>query len=443
MHRVIFGSVVILALSAAAAAQSGDKAARQRATSQAQEWFAAAAGQKPRAPVFAGTLSADNARALVPLLWRARCDAARAAKVQPLQLPEGEGAVATSEPATIAVGDKEFPFVIVRRGERPDDGWPLFLCMHGGGGNGRAKGPHAWNVNTREWQAQRMLAQRYYEPAGLYFVPRMADDRLGRWWHDHNQVAFDRVIDAALLLHGVDPDRVYLTGISEGGYGAIRFAGNLPDRFAAIGGMAAAEPLGTSPPENMRNVAFRIDIGERDTQFDRVGLARRMGERLDELRAADPEGYLHVVNVQKGKGHGIDYRPTPRWLAQHTRRSRPDRVVWTVRRFHRRVALQRYWLALDAAPEQLPASLDARIERTDAGGRVTVTTRGFAGRLRIRLDDELLDLDRPITVVVDGEERVPVTVQRSLEVMLRTLAQRADPRACYCAELVVDVEARD
>ena len=47
---------------------------------------------------------------------------------------------------------------------------------------------------------------------------------------------FERVVREAIARFDVDPDRVYLLGISEGGYGAIRFAGNRPDRFAACGG---------------------------------------------------------------------------------------------------------------------------------------------------------------------------------------------------------------
>ena len=39
-----------------------------------------------------------------------------------------------------------------------------------------------------------------------------------------------------------------------------------------------------APPENMRNIAFRADIGEKDTMFDRVGLNRRYGQALEQLR---------------------------------------------------------------------------------------------------------------------------------------------------------------
>lgn len=414
---------------------------RRAAAAAARRWFATGRANGEAPPEFGDTITFADARALVPLLWRARQNAARDAEVPGLAEADAAGATATSAEAMLTVGDYEFPYVIVRRGQRPERGFALFVCLHGGGGNPRANGPHAWSVNTREWQAQRTLAQRVYEPDGLYLVPRMADDRRGRWWHDHNQIAIDTFVDAALLLHGVDPDRVYLTGISEGGYGAIRFAGNRPDRFAAIGGMAAAEPLATSPAEDMRNVAFRIDIGERDTQFDRVGLARRMGARLDELRAEDPDGYEHVVNIQAGRGHGIDYRPTPTWLAEHVRDARPDRVAWTVRPFDSRVALRRHWLALDAAPKDFPARVDARIVRGDLRHqRIEVRTDGSIGRLRIRLDDDLADLSSPITVVANGVARPPVRVERSLPVMLRTLAERADPRACFSTEIVVEID---
>lgn len=204
------------------------------------------------------------------------------------RLAEPAASAETATEHSLALGEMSMPYVLFHKGERPANGWPLFLCLHGGGGNAEATGPHAWDVNTGEWRTQRLLAARRYPSPGLYFVPRMADDRQGRWWFDHDQQAFDTVIRDAILFADVDPDRVYLLGISEGGYGAIRFAANRPDRFAACNGMAAAEPLSTSPPETMRNVALRIDIGERDTMFDRVGLARTMGERLAALRTADP-----------------------------------------------------------------------------------------------------------------------------------------------------------
>ncbi|MBK9384413.1 MAG: hypothetical protein IPN34_06280 [Planctomycetes bacterium] len=412
-----------------------------------EAWFAKPPTERGALPNAEMPLSRRDAEALVPQLWAAcRAGAAQRAEdtLPALQPDELEKAL---EPTVLQIGAHAMPYVLLCKGEKPPGGWPLFLCLHGGGGNAEAKGPHAWEVNSREWQAQKILFQRVYQPAGLYLIPRMADDRQGRWYFDHNQQAFEELITKCLLFREVDANRVYLMGISEGGYGAIRFAGNRPDRFAATGGMAAAEPLGTSPPENMRNLGLRIDIGERDTLFDRIGLARRMGERLAELRAADPQGYDFVVNVQAGRGHGIDYSQTPPWLAARVRNPRPTRVVWTVQPFHTTVELQRYWLALDERPASMPLYLSAtlrenqlhvtvEVEANEPGaGRVAAA----GGTLRIRLDDRLADLDAPIEITVNGRERSAVQVVRRLEVMARTLTERLDPSYCFAAEIALDL----
>lgn len=347
-------------------------------------------------------------------------------------------------PSALKIGEFTMPYVMLAKGEKPKSGWPLFLCLHGGGGNDKAPGPHAWDVNTREWQAQMALFERVYEPAGIYFIPRMADDRKGRWYLDHNQAAFEQVIRDSILYRHVDPNRVYLMGISEGGYGAIRFAGNRPDRFAATNGMAAAEPLDTSPPENMRNVGMRIDIGEKDTMFDRVGLARRMGTRLGELKKEDPAGFDFLVNVQEGKGHGIEYAEGPKWIAQRTRNPLPDRVVWTVKPFDKTVTLNRYWFALPEAPAQMPLYLTAAIKGShisitaetagvDGKGRVPATT----GKVLVRLSDRMCDLEQPLTVSVNGKDRPPVKVERRLSTMVRTMAERCDPEFTFSAEIEV------
>lgn len=347
-------------------------------------------------------------------------------------------------PAVLKVSDFEFPFMLLVKGEKPKSGWPLFIALHGGGGNDKASGPHAWEVNTREWQAQMMLFERVYEPAGIYFIPRMADDRKGRWYLDHNQAAFDRIIRDCLLFREVDPNRVYMLGISEGGYGAIRFAGNRPDRFAATNGMAAAEPLDTSPPENMRNVGMRIDIGEQDTMFDRVGLARRMGSKLEELKKTDPDGYDFLISVQTGKGHGIDYAPGPAWIAQRTRNPWPTRVVWTVRPFDKSVALQSYWLALPEKPAALPlyltasikdnaVSISAEMESPDRKSRIPAK----GGAVLVRLNDRLVNLDASVSVTINGKALPPIKTSRRASTMARTLAERWDPNLMFPVEITV------
>lgn len=408
-------------------------------------WFSKPAESRGPAPETSDAMTRAEADAWKDLVVAACRDAMRTNGAD--DLVTASTTATDAQQGELRIGEFTMPYVLLQKGERPQNGWPLWICLHGGGGNDQADGPHGWSVNTKEWDAQKRLFAKVYSGSGLYFIPRMADDRRGRWWFDHNQVAFDEVIRKSILFRDVDPDRVYLMGISEGGYGAIRFAGNRPDRYAACGGMAAAEPLSTSPPENMRNVALRIDIGEKDSMFDRIGLARRMGERLAQLRAEDASGYDHDLHVQKGRGHGIDYSLTPKWLATKTRQPRPTHVVWRVLPFDSSVELRSHWLALTEQPKRMPLEIRASIE----GQRITITATLDAeptdassqraptleGTLLVRLDDSMLDLDQPVELVVNGVARPAVRVARSLATMARTMDERWDPKGVFVAEIAV------
>ena len=343
------------------------------------------------------------------------------------------------KPGRLGLGEHTMPFVLIRRETRPvaESGRALYIAMHGGGANPQAAGPHAWEVNDREWQAQAGLAARVYAGEGIYFVPRMADDRLGRWHHAHNQDAFDLVIEHAIRSWGVDPDRVYLMGISEGCYGTQILAPQMADRFggacAMAGGISENMPL-----ENLRNLAIRTEVGENDTTFDRVGLARKYHARLDSFEETWGP-YPHFLNVQPGRGHGIDYAPGPAWMIGHHRESRPETVVWTAVPHDGRRRGAFYWLGLDDTPAEARIELVAR--RGD--GRIRLSVRNPDGpiapevRIRVLLDDSMADLGRPVAIDINGRLREFPAPGRSVETLARTLAERGDPKFSFPAVVVV------
>lgn len=361
-------------------------------------------------------------------------------------LPEPAGAGSgDASPTGFAIDlhsvSKTMPFAFFARG-KSEGLRPLFIALHGGGSaGGKAPSPHGWAVNTREWQTQIALAKSIYPDNALYFVPRMADDNDGRWYFDYCQDAFEKVLRAAILHRNVDSNRVYLIGISEGAYTAYRLGAFMADRWAGAGSMAGGEPPRNAPPENMRNIAFRADIGEHDTMFDRVGLNRRYGVALDKLQQQDPQGFVHKINVQAGRGHGIDYRACPDWISAYERDPWPARVLWKLIKVHERTRRQFYWLAVDGEPGPLPLLLDARI----AGQSVTISAKrageGIASsadlKLRVYLNDELLDLDRPVTVILNGRTVFAGQVARRVSVMMRSLAERGDPYYMFPAEIKV------
>ena len=103
------------------------------------------------------------------------------------------------------LGEKTMPFFFIGKGEMSGKR-PMFIALHGGGSaGGRAKSPHGWGVNTREWQVQVQMAAQVYPSGSLYFIPRMADDNDGRWYYSYCQDAYNTAVRQGILFHDVDP----------------------------------------------------------------------------------------------------------------------------------------------------------------------------------------------------------------------------------------------
>ena len=346
------------------------------------------------------------------------------------------------QPRSLKIGDKTMPYVVLTKGEKPATGWPVYFCLHGGGGNPNAKGPHSWDVNTREWFAQMQLTTKVWESPGIYIIPRMADDRQGRWYYSWNQQFIDIMTQQAILFNEADPNRIYLEGISEGGYAAYRLGSMMADRWAGSCSLAAAEPLGTSPPENLRHVAFRCGIGEKDTMFDRVGLARTYFKTLAELAAKHDGQYIHFHDEQKGRGHGIDYKEGPQWISSYKRNPIPSAITWTVIKQHDRHRQRSYWLALDDKLDKFPLYLTADSNRKTNIINITahqmkdgkkVPATGL--NMRVYLSDKLVNLAEPVTINVNGKNVFKDIAKPSAEALIKSIAERGDPNQVFTTQV--------
>lgn len=419
-------------------------------------------------------LSAEQVEALRDALWasykagitQANSDQTDALGDLPptmAELIEGaEGGRVGIRARSMPLREFKMPFALIRREPSgvPEAGRPMFICTHGGGGKGDAAGPHAWAVNSREWQTQTQFAIRVYKPEGLYFVPRMADDRKGRWRHAHHQDQFELAIRHGVLFWGVDPNRVYKLGISQGGFGSAILGVFMPDLFAGINPMAGGVGLG-NPPENLRNLPCFTSVGEKDTMFKRAGHAIAFHNRLDELHEQDPGGYINHLDLQAGRGHGIDYRPGAPWIAKHQRNPHPEAVVWTSKELDGRRRDAMYWLELRGDNLKGTIALTARVDRTqnsvtltaqqlakeNAQGDPTQIGEQQAGRVPLTgatvgvlLNDKLLDLDRPVTVLCNGRQVFSGPVERDGHTLLETLVRRGDWNYAFPVRIEIDLD---
>jgi len=302
-------------------------------------------------------------------------------------------------------------------GDKPAKGHSLWISMHGGGG-----APPA--VNDSQWQNQINL---YTPEEGIYIAPRAPTNTWNLWHEPHIDILFDRLIANLVLSGQVDPNRIYLLGYSAGGDGAYQLAPRMADRFAAAAMMAGhpndAEPLG------LRNLPFAIYMGGKDAAYDRNKVARQWGDKLAELRKADPEGYPHRVQIYDDLGHwmnGKDAEALP-WMSQHTRNPWPKSIVWhqssvTHNRF--------YWLAL---PNDIPTQ--GQTIRASVDGQIIHIQTNDVNQLTLRLSDTLVDLDQPIGVTINGKRHFAGIVPRTRQAIEQSLAERPDPASAATATL--------
>jgi predicted esterase len=317
------------------------------------------------------------------------------------------------------------PFFYEVCGEKPKAGRSLFISLHGGGGAPQ-------QVNDQQWENQKRL---YRPDEGVYLAPRAPTDSWDLWHQPHIDRLFDRLIEDLIVFEDVDANRVYLMGYSAGGDGVYKLAPRMADRWAAAA-MMAGHPNGTSPL-NLRNVAFTLHVGGNDAAYDRNKVAGQWQQELAALHAADPTGYTHLVKIYPNKGHWLDREDAAAvpWMASFSRNPLPKRVVWK----HDDLTKSRfYWLAIGADGQRAGAEVVAELD----GQRISIQPQGHEAAqelkgLVIRLNDQMLDLDMPVSITVGEREVFSGKAPRTIGMLHRTLAERGDPTAMFSSEVAL------
>jgi pimeloyl-ACP methyl ester carboxylesterase len=241
---------------------------------------------------------------------------------------------------------------------------------------------------------------------------------------------FDRLVEDLIALEGIDPDRVYVLGYSAGGDGVYQLAPRLADHWAAAA-MMAGHPNGVSLL-SLRNVPFALQVGADDAAYKRNEVGREYGAKLDALEGADVGGYAHFVRIREGKPHwmgGEDREALP-WMAAYRRNPVPDRVVW---KQTGPVRERSYWLAV---PEG-EAKPDSLVVAKRDGQTIDVTEVEGVSSLLVRLDDRMVDLDRPVIIRRGEKVLFEGVAPRTIGNLIHTLTGRGDPGLVFDAEVGV------
>jgi dienelactone hydrolase len=317
---------------------------------------------------------------------------------------------------------------------QPSKGYALIVCLHGAGFSGDAY--------LARWQARldedSILVCPTY-PAGAWFTRRAEDLVLA-------------TIRYVAQRYHIDPDRIFLTGMSNGGIGAWLIGMHHAPLFAGLAPMAGGLDDVLMPfVANLRNTPVYIIHGEKD-QVMPVALSRSIARELTTL------GYAYVYREHQGEhpvagGHYFPREELPAlmtWLKAQRRDPLPAKLT-VVREASR---FQPFgWVRLDvtdpiaAFSEDLVDKQDerilnreyARLEATIvSANRIEVTTERIQ-RYSLFLNDRLIDSAKPVTIVTNGRLSFEGTLSASLETLLRQARLRQDPRQLFPFHLAVAV----
>lgn len=147
------------------------------------------------------------------------------------------------------VGDGDAPrryVVHVPSGYGPGKKWPAILFLHGRGESGTDGRFQLWHG------LERAIVRAAADWPFIAVFPQKADPQ--QLWPSEIPMLVN-ILEEVESEFSLDPNRRYLTGLSQGGHGTIQLAHRLPWKFAALAPVcgwaddpkAAAEAIGKTP----------------------------------------------------------------------------------------------------------------------------------------------------------------------------------------------------
>ena len=282
----------------------------------------------------------------------------------------------------------------------------------------------------------------------------------GGWWRTNTETMVDSLLAGVMREYAVDPQRVYISGLSNGGTGTLDYVSLWPQRFtAAVVAMGAGlfgfvEKGGNRPfVSNVAHTPLLFLHGKRDQVIDVTATTNT----VDSLRAQHADVAMKLF---PDRGHEIvpgggDDGLTVDFFQHHTGRVIPKKLD-----FNAATTMQarHFWIEIlekDDAPtgdalaagENIAEAVRARLgslvraevhASIDDHSTIKLET-SHVRRLRLLLRPDLFARDGPIKVVLNGKTVSEGTLQTDCALYARTLEDLGDPYVAYSSELTFEV----
>ena len=195
-------------------------------------------------------------------------------------------------------------------GQRPEKKWPLILFLHGRGEQGDdlqlvKKHGIPKIVETRE---------------GFPFITLSPQCPIDSSWQVQLD-ALNALLDEVVDRYAADAERIYLTGLSMGGYGTWQLACAFPERFAAIAPICGGRWGAGGFPQRLKHIPAWAFHGAKDE----VVSVKESKRPVAALKAIGGDARLTVYAGAEHDSWTRTYANADlyRWFLQHARGAPP------------------------------------------------------------------------------------------------------------------------
>lgn len=310
------------------------------------------------------------------------------------------------------VDDTDQPYALyLPKDYSPDVQYPLVLSLHGAWSNHRLNLRRVFGEGNRGGETDAE-ATRYFPM--LPDVPFIVASPLARGTMGYTMFAES---DAWAVLADVrrrfriDPDRIYLTGLSMGGGGTLHLGLSRPDVFAAIAPVCpAAFNQELRKAGNAVNLPVWLHHGDKDPVVP-VKTSRDFHLYMREYGV--PVEYTEYPGVRHDSwNNAYQNAQIFQWFAKHKRNRYPNRVRFTTDTYRYDGA---YWVRLTRLTPGRAAMVDAVFVGPNEINFITNDLDGLAFELK---GHPQFDASKPLLIRADGGELTlpagaPLAVQRN------------------------------
>jgi pimeloyl-ACP methyl ester carboxylesterase len=302
------------------------------------------------------------------------------------------------------IDDSDQPYgLYLPRNFDPARKYPLVISLHGANSNHRLNLRRVFGKSNLPGETDAE-ASRYF-PA-LKDVEFLVSTPFARGTMGYQGIGerdvYDVLADVKRRFR-IDEDRVYLTGLSMGGGGALWLALTRPDIWAAVAAVCPSVPPGVEElAGNALNLPVQLFQGEMDPVVPAASV-REWHKRLLDLDTRVE--YIEYPGVRHNSWDSA-YKDGAifDWFAPYPRNRYPDRVRFATDRYQYNSA---YWIQVDGLIPGTLARIDARVK---ARNQLQVTTSGSLVGFTVTLSGHpLYTAAQPLTLSIDGK---PVKMAR-------------------------------